>query len=148
MINLGLYYGKSKGEVFTDHKTVGAFVTEASGMFPDVRITVDDNVSFEFHKFAKTKVEDLTEIQSLQYINHWSSEDGITLEIRIRTKTAPEKIKCHGWTNIFKYNGHYITSNRIYDTEEEAKDELKELPPQFSKVYMKPIHVEWEEEIK
>ena len=145
MINLGLYYGKSKGEVITDHKTVGAFVTEASGLFPDVKIVIDETLSLEFHGREKTDVEDTAEIESVRYENKYFVKDGVSLEIRITTKPAPKYEIHKGWVNVWRgYDGFVYCGDTIFDSKEEAQSYIDANELEVIEI----VRIEWKEAIK
>lgn len=144
MINLGLYYGKSKGEIITDHKTVGAFVTEAAGLFPSVRIVINENQIFEFRDLVKTNIYDDTEIESARYeILHFVS-DGIGLEIKIKTKPVTKYREFQGWVNIYRKSDGKPTVGDLHTSREQAEGAIH--GSQMERV--DTVRIEWKEEIK
>lgn len=126
------------GYVTTDCKSVGEFMTQAVEIYKNVKITIDENLTYEFSDGAKCRIEDDTEIESARYVD--DTNPTTPLRIYVKTKPKPKYKVCSGWVNVYKNDGNFFIK-RIYETKEDA---LKNKSKAFA--YIDTTRIEWKEE--
>lgn len=125
------------GSVSTDCKTVGEFMTQAVEKYKNVKITIDNNCTYDFNGGEKVRVTDDTEIESARYVD--DTNPTTPLRIYVKTKPKPKYKVCSGWVNVYKNDSNFFIK-RIYETEADAVNNV-------SKIYLHvdTVRIEWKE---
>lgn len=128
------------GSVSTDHKTVGGFMTEAIEKFKKVKITINDNCTYDFKGGEKVRITDDTEIESARYVD--DTNPTTPLRIYIKTKPKPKYKICFGWVNVWRgTDGVVYAGENVFQSKEDAE--------QYSNGFgntIDVIRIEWKEE--
>lgn len=122
------------GQMITDCRYVGQFVTEAVQMFDNVTFRVNDTVFNVKGHGDGFKYESFAQIESVEYSTRMQGE------MFFHIKTKPKTVKREGWVNIYKtYNGGYCVDGMVYDSRQECAE------ANANNLRVATAHVEWEE---
>lgn len=111
----------SRKVVTRDGKSVRILCTDAKGDYPIVALTIENNL----RDMVLICEADGTDIRS----------ENNDLFFDVETK--------HGWVNLYRTEQGFVIFGSVYDTKEDALDELEKVD---NCKYIDTIQIEWEEE--
>lgn len=123
------------GTVTTDCVTVGSFITEVCGKYPDSELTfrTEEGRETTFKGESNVEVKDCAFLDSVTWAGCYGRYTFI-----IKTKQKPKTAKKSGWVNIYS-DGSDRYCGYIWDTDVDAEFENR------GPNYIATVKIEWEE---
>lgn len=137
------------GTVTTDCVTVGKFITEVCGKYPDSELTfrTEEGREITFKGERNVEVKDFALLDSIT----WAGGYG---EYTFNIKTKPKIVRREGWVNVYRTSSdNYKTTpdNRrpapqVFNSKEAADQAVRLLSDQMERrMFVATAHIEWEE---